>query len=137
MISSTMASLPTSLPVPAERLDEELVSIHSSLNTLSHLLKLFSFQDPGITSPTPSTPDSDSSDKPQENGNLPCEPNHNHIVQVRLTLHNHYHNLIHFNPSSIQQLLSLIVHFCPHLYDTRMFQNLLFILVGDVFKVSL
>lgn len=80
MLSPTATA---ALSTSAERLDEELMRIQSSLSTLSELLSLFSFQDPGIRSPTPSTPDSDSSsDKPQENGNLPCEPNHNHIVQV-------------------------------------------------------
>lgn len=62
----------------AERLDEELFDIQATLTSLSKLLGLFSFQDhDSVTSPT--SRDEESGDKSQENGNLSCEPNHNHI----------------------------------------------------------
>lgn len=51
---------------------------------MSQLLEHFFVQDApaGLVPTPPPSPPPQATDKSQENGNLPFEPNHNHIVQV-------------------------------------------------------
>ena len=71
----------------AETLYDRLVHVHSVLTSLYSLLNVLRLQDDSanITSP-PSTVTPAKTEKVQENGNLPFEPNHNHISSVSFFL---------------------------------------------------
>ena len=71
----------------AEVLYDRLVHVHSVLTSLYSLLNVLRLQDDSanITSP-PSAVTPAKTEKVQENGNLPFEPNHNHISSVSFLL---------------------------------------------------